>query len=311
MQHTQPAPNQHYAIQFHRYGGSDVLKLEEIPIPTIKEDEVLVKIKVAGVNPIDWKLREGMRSVPLPFIPGVEASGIIIRTGKNVSNWEVGQTVYGAIDHSYAQFATVKADHLFKKPSHLSFEEAAAVGGGKTAWGALFDVAGLEKGQRLLIQGASGGVGIFAVQLARQAGAYVIASASAKNGAALQRLGAHETIDYRSSDLETKIKEVDVVFDAVGGETLRKSYGLLKPGGVLVSIVEPPSPALAAEFGVKALWGGTKTLAAMTQIGRRLADGTLQPLVSKVFRKLYNAAAAQDCSMAGDKPMGKIVVTVD
>jgi NADPH:quinone reductase-like Zn-dependent oxidoreductase len=247
----------------------------------------------------------------LPFIPGVEASGIVIKMGNAVRDFNIGDEVYGAIDHSYAEHARVIAKQVFIKPAHISFDEAAAVGGAKTAWGALFELAQLKKDQRVLVHGASGGVGVFAVQLARLAGAYVIAPASEKNMAAVQALGAHQVVDYKHSDFEKEIEKVDVVLDAVGGEVLQKSYGLVKTGGILLSIVQQPSTEKAAEHGIRAIWGGTKTLSSMIEVDRRLHLGEIKPVVSKTFISLRQAGQAQDYSQYGSKEMGKIVLRVN
>ncbi|MEP6627037.1 MAG: NADP-dependent oxidoreductase [Ginsengibacter sp.] len=299
------------AIRYHHYGGSEVLQLENLPVPELREDALLIKIKASGVNPIDWKLREGMRTVKLPYIPGVEASGVIMRIGKAVKGRKIGEPVYGAVDCSYAQYAVAEAKHVFPKPPRLSFEQAAAVGGGKTAWGALFQLAQLKKGQRVLIHGASGGVGVFAVQLARLAGAYVIATSSSKNIGALQALGAHEVVDYHNDDFEKEIQKVDVVLDAVGGQLLQKSYALVKQSGVLLSIVEPPSQENAEHFGIRALWGGTKTISSMIEVDRRLQSGGIKPVISKIFVSLKRAADAQDYSQNMRKEMGKIVLKIN
>ncbi|MEO6868736.1 MAG: NADP-dependent oxidoreductase [Ginsengibacter sp.] len=300
----------HDVIRFHRYGGSEVLELENIPVPEIGENELLIKIKAIGVNPIDWKLREGMRNVSLPFIPGAEASGIIVKVGNAVKDHSVGQPIYGAIDHSYAQFARVASDRVFANPTHLSFEETAAIGGGKTAWGALFELGQLRKGQRVLIHGASGGVGVFAVQLARLAGAYVVATASPRNINVLHLLGANEVVDYHEPDFEKKIVKVDVVLDAVGGELLQKSYALVKVGGILLSIVQQPSQEKAKDFGIHAVWGGTKSLSSMKEVDHLIQAGQIKPFLSKVFVSLKEAAEAQDYSQNGTKQMGKIVLTL-
>lgn len=298
------------AIRFHKYGKSDQLVLDNILLPIPSAKEVLVRIIVAGVNPIDWRLREGFKQVPLPSIPGAEASGIIEAIGKEVTSFEVGQEVYGAIDHSYTEYAVASPEMIFLKPAHLSFEEAAAAGGGKTAWGALFEVGQLQKGQRVLIHGASGGVGVFAVQLAHQAGAYVIATCSPENLSFVKSLGADEVIDYKITAFEQVVKDVDIVFDMVGGKTLENSYGIIKRGGTLLSIVQPPSNEKAAHFGIRALWGGTKTVAAMRTIDALLQAGKLQPFVRKVFHSLSEAALAQDYSQQGGKGRGKVVLRV-
>lgn len=297
-------------IRYHRYGGSEVLQLESTPIPKIRENELLIEIKATGVNPIDWKLREGMGQVTFPFIPGVEASGIILKAGNDVKDHYIGQPVYGPISQSYAQFALVDFEYAFNKPEHLSFEEAAAVGGGKTAWGALFELAHLKRGERVLIHGASGGVGVFAVQLARLAGAHVIATASAQNKAALEALGAHEIVDSRLNNFAEHFEKVDVVLDGVGGELLQRSYPIVKKGGILLSIVDYPSQVEAAHLGIRAGWGGTKRLAAMLAVDRHLHSGEIKPVVSKIFSSLQQAALAQDYSQIGPKRMGKIVLKV-
>lgn len=289
----------HQAIRFHNYGKSDQLVLDKISLPIPADNEVLVRIIATGVNPIDWRLREGFKQVPLPYVPGAEASGIIESIGKKVTSFETGQAVYGAIDHSYAEYALASSDMIFLKPAHLSFEEAAAVGGGKTAWGALFEVGQLQKGQRILIHGASGGVGVFAVQLAHQTGAYVIATCSTENLSFVKSLGADEVIDYKITAFEEVVKDVDIVFDMVGGNTLENSYGIIKPGGILLSIVQPPSNEKAAQFKIRALWGGTKTVAAMRSINALLQAGKLKPFVRKVFHSLPQAALAQDYSQQG------------
>ncbi len=298
------------AVRFYKYGKSDQLVLDKITLPIPSAMEVLVRIIAAGVNPIDWRLREGFKQVPLPYIPGAEASGIIESIGKEVTSFEVGQEVYGAINHSYAEYAVASPEMIFLKPAHLSFEEAAAAGGGKTAWGALFEVGQLQKEQRILIHGASGGVGVFAVQLAHQAGAYVIATCSAENLSFVKSLGADEVIDYKITAFEQVVKDVNIVFDMVGGKTLENSYGIIKPGGILLSIVQPPSNEKAAHFGIRALWGGTKTVAAMRTIDELLHAGKLQPFVRKVFYSLSEAALAQDYSQQGGKGRGKVVLRV-
>lgn len=298
------------AIQFYRYGKSDELVINDILLPIPSDKEVLVRIVAAGVNPIDWRLREGFKQMPLPFTPGVEASGIIEAIGKKVTSFEVGEEIYGAIDHCYADYALASPDRIFLKPAHLSFEEAAASGGGKTAWGALFKVGKLKKGQRILIHGAAGGVGAFAVQLAHQAGAYVIATCSADNMSFVRSLGADEVLDYKTTIFEDLEIDIDMVLDLVGGKTLEDSYLLLNKGGTLVSIVEQPSSEKAAYFEINSLWGGTKDVTAMRAIHDLLRAGKLAPKVKKIFYSLSEAAQAQDYSQLGGTGSGKVVLRV-
>lgn len=299
------------AIRVHAYGGSDQLQLEEILPPAPGPGEVLINVVASGVNPIDWKVREGLMQKPLPYIPGVEAAGIVVALGEGVTDKKVGQEVYGAVDGSYAACAVAPSAQLFQKPRHLSFEEAAAVGGAKTAWGALFDVGKLTKGQRVFIHAGAGGVGHFAVQLAFNAGAYVIATASAENLDFVTSLGAAEVIDYKAAPFETQTEKVDMVLDTVGGDTLERSYQLVKPGGILLCLTEMPSPEKAAAANIRAVWAGTKTLHAMQEVAKMLEKELIRPVVRKVFAPLSKAAAAQDYSQLGGPGRGKIVLKIE
>ncbi|SEW50146.1 NADP-dependent oxidoreductase [Chitinophaga arvensicola] len=298
------------AICVHEYGGPEQLQLQEVPVPVPAKDQVLIKIVASGVNPIDWKIREGFMKHPLPYVPGVEASGIVTAVGEGVFGKKVGDEVYGAVDGSYATYAVTPAELLFRKPHSLTFEEAAAMGGAKTAWGALFDVGRLVKGQRILIHAGAGGVGHFAVQLAYNAGAYVIATASAENIDFVTSLGADEVIDYKAAPFETQVSSVDIVLDTVGGDTTERSLQVLKPDGLLVSIVQMPDPEKVTAAGVRAQWGGTKTLAAMKEVHKLLDKGLIQPYVRKIFQPLSQAAAAQEYSKNGGAGRGKIVLKI-
>jgi len=298
------------AICVREYGGPEQLQLQEVPVPIPAKDQVLIKIVASGVNPIDWKIREGFMKHPLPYVPGVEASGIVTAVGEGVFGKKVGDEVYGAVDGSYATYAVTSAEMLFRKPPTLTFEEAAAMGGAKTAWGALFEVGGLAKGQRILIHAGAGGVGHFAVQLAYNAGAYVIATASAANIDFVTSLGASEVIDYKAAPFETQVSDVDMVLDTVGGDTTERSLKVLKPGGLLISIVQMPDAEKAAAAGVRWVWGGTKTLAAMKAVDKLLDKGLIKPYVRKVFQPLSQAAAAQEYSKNGGGGRGKIVLKI-
>ncbi|MDQ0109465.1 NADPH:quinone reductase-like Zn-dependent oxidoreductase [Chitinophaga terrae (ex Kim and Jung 2007)] len=298
------------AICVHEPGGPEKLLLEEIAVPVPEKDQVLIKIVAAGVNPIDWKTREGLMHYPLPYIPGVEAAGVVMAVGESVFGKKVGDEVYGAIDGAYATCAVAQSELLFRKPAIWSFEEAAAAGGAKTAWGALFDVGELKKGQRILIHGAAGGVGHFAVQLAYHVGAYIIATASEANMDFVASLGANEVIDYKAVSFETAVQEVDMVLDTVGGDTTDRSLSVIKPGGVLLCLVQYPDSAKADEAGVNVAWGGTKTLVAMREAHKLLEKGLIKPYVKKVFHGLSSAAEAQEFSKYGRPGRGRIVLRV-
>lgn len=298
------------AICVHAYGGPEQLRLEEIPVPVPAKDEVLIKVVVSGVNPIDWKLREGLMQHPLPYIPGVEAAGIVTAIGEGVFGLKIGDEVYGAVDGSYAAYAIAPAAQLFRKPISLSFEEGAAMGGAKTAWGALFDVGHLAKGQRILIHAGAGGVGHFAVQLAYNAGAYVIATASAENIDFVAGLGASEVIDYKAAPFETQIDPVDIVLDTVGGDTMLRSMSVLKPGGQLLCLVSLPDQEQAAAAGIHAVWAGTKSVTAMREVHKMLERELIKPYVRKVFQPLSQAAAAQEYSKNNGPGRGKVVLKI-
>jgi NADPH:quinone reductase-like Zn-dependent oxidoreductase len=298
------------AICVSAYGGPEQLRLQDVPVPVPARDQVLIKVVASGVNPIDWKVREGFMKHPLPYVPGIEASGIVTAIGEGVFGKKVGDEVYGAVDGSYATYAISQGELLFRKPLHLSFEEAAAMGGAKTAWGALFEVAGLTKGQRILIHAGAGGVGHFAVQLAFNAGAYVIATASAENIDFVTSLGASEVIDYKAAPFETQTAPVDIVFDTVGGDTTARSIQVLKPGGLLLCIVDMPDPQTVEAAGVRAAWGGTKTLSAMKEVHKLVEKELIKPYVRRVFQPLSAAAAAQEYSRHGGKGRGKIVLKI-
>lgn len=240
------------AIVFEEFGGK--LKEKDFPTPKISDNEVLIEIECAAVNPVDWKIREGLLKNRLPhefpIIPGWDAAGKIKEIGKAVKKFKVGDEVYAYCRkptiHSgtYAEYINVDADHVALKPKKLTFAQASAIPlVGLTSWQALFDVANLQAGETILIHAGAGGVGGMAIQFAKNVGAKVIATASQKNHDYVKKLGADEIIDYSKEDFVQKIKQkhpqgLDVVLDTVGGETLRKSFEVTKDGGRIVSIVE-------------------------------------------------------------------------
>ncbi len=254
------------ALRFHEYGGPEVLRIEDAPIPEPGEHQIRVKVSGSGVNPIDWKVRQGYMQafmpLELPAIVGWEFSGTVSKLGAGVTTFGVGDEVYGhSRSGTTAEYATARVDQVAIKPFSMDLADAAAVPlAGTTAWQALFDVADLKPGQRVLIQAASGGVGTFAVQFAKWKGAYVIGTASAKNHHLLKELGADELFDYRTTPYETVVKDVDVVLETLGGaENMKKSLSVLRPGGILVSPV-----------------GGAPTDEAKAQ-GKRAQNLSMQP----------------------------------
>ncbi|HSZ87681.1 MAG TPA: NADP-dependent oxidoreductase, partial [Puia sp.] len=218
------------AIMIHEFGGPEVLKLEDAPQPKPAADELLIKVYATSVNPIDWKIREGARKekfpINFPLIPGWDVSGVIAETGNEVKNFKKRDKVYSRTDPTkngtYAEYVVVKADQVNRKPETIDHIKAAAVPlAGLTAWQGLFDHGKLNSGERVLIHGASGGVGTFAVQFAKWKGAYVIGTSSEKNVDFLKELGADEVIDYKKENFEDRLHDVDLVFDTIGAQTQR------------------------------------------------------------------------------------------
>ncbi|WJH34468.1 NADP-dependent oxidoreductase [Paenibacillus sp. CC-CFT747] len=218
-------------IQVYQYGGPEVMKLERIPCPEPKEGEVLIRILSAGVLPADWKLRQGLfkevRSIPFPYIPGTSLAGIVEEIGEGVTTFRKGEPVFGrSATGTYTEYTITSPKSLALKPYSISFDEAATISGGAaTAWQALIHDGGLQAGERVLIHGAAGGVGLFAVQFAKWKGAHVIGTASAANVDFVRSLGADLVIDYSSTSFEQVVQDVDLVLDTVGGKRLN-AHGL-------------------------------------------------------------------------------------
>jgi NADPH:quinone reductase-like Zn-dependent oxidoreductase len=306
------------AIRVHEYGGPEVLKYEEAPRPEPGPGEVLVRIRAAGVNPVDWKVREGHRREALayrmPFVPGWDVSGVVEATGPNVTLLTKGDEVYGypsvVRNGAYAEYAVVPEAELALKPRSIDHVLAASVPiAALTAWQGLFDAGGLRTDQKVLIHGGAGGVGSFAVQLARWKGAFIVATASGRNQEFLRNLGADLTIDYEKTRFDRLVCDADVVFDTIGGDTLNRSWKVLKKGGVLVSTVEEPSAEKAAAHGVRAALVSTRAdTAQLVEIAKLVDAGMVRPIVEAVF-PLNEARRAQELSQTGHA-RGKIVLQV-
>lgn len=304
------------AIQYNAFGNSKVIEVVEIPMPEINnENDVLIKVMAASVNPLDIKIRSGymqeIRPVKLPFVPGADVAGIVVATGEKVTRFTTGdQVIAVCMTSGYAGYALANESHVSIKPSNTSFEEATslAVNIG-TAQSVLFNEGKLQKGQKVLIQGAAGAAGAAMVQMAKNCGAYVIATASGQGIALVKSLGADEVIDYKSEDVATLIKDVDLVADCAGGASQNKLFEVLRPGGKLISIVSPPSTALAEKYKVDAEFIRSDTSANNLKAGLALVnEGKLRPIVAKTF-KLEEAAQAQDFLSAGGVN-GKVVLVV-
>jgi NADPH:quinone reductase-like Zn-dependent oxidoreductase len=303
------------AIVVHEHGGPEVLKYEDAPRPQPKEDEILIRVMAAGINPVDAYIRAGRYGGgQLPYIPGKDVAGVVEKTGAKITKFKAGDAVYAFLSSkdqgAYAQFAIAQENETALKPKTISYKEAAAVPlAATTAWQALVDTAKLEKGQTVLIHGGSGGVGHFAVQIAKARGARVIATASTANQDLLKQLGVDEPIDYTKTKFEDVVKNVDVVLNAVRGDTLDRSYGVVKKGGIIVSITGPPDPSKLAEYGIRGTGVRTHPDAKVLEELAKLIDaGKIRPVVSQVFA-LSEASKAQE-QIETRHTRGKIVLKV-
>jgi NADPH:quinone reductase-like Zn-dependent oxidoreductase len=304
------------AVVAHEYGAPEVLKFEEVPRPEPKEDEALVRVIASGVNPADPLTLSGKYAkefgTHLPLIPGYEIAGIVEKTGPNVTKLKVGDAVYGypTFGGGWADYVTVKEWEVAAKPKSLNFGEAASVPmGALTAWQALVDVAKLHPGQTILIHGGSGGVGSFAVQIAKARGARVIATASTANQDLLKQLGADVAVDYTKTRFEDVAKDVDAVLDPVGKETLARSYKVVKKGGIVMSLVALPD---RAELKKREIHGAAISVhpdaADLAEIGQLIDAGKIKPIVTQIL-PLSEAIAAQQ-QAATHHTRGKVVLRI-
>jgi len=308
------------AIVIDEYGGQEVLQEREVDQPTIQENQVLLEIHATSINPIDWKVRAGYLQEMLPFefpvILGWDAAGIIVEKGEKVSNFEIGDRVFTrpatTNQGTYAEFVAVDENLLAHIPSSMSFEEAAAIPlAGLTAWQCLVDFGKIKKDDKVLIHAGAGGVGNFAIQIAKSFGAYVATTASSKNAEFLKSLGADQVIDYRTEDFTDLLKDYDIVLDSMGGEVQSNSYKVLKPKGKLVSIAQPPSEEEAAEHQVDAgfLWldpNGEQ----LKHLADMYVDGKLKVVIGETFP--FNEQSLKDAHALSEThhARGKIVIKV-
>src|SRR5712672_4322300 len=288
------------AVVAHEYGAPDVLKLEQVPRPEPNDDEALVRVIASSVNPADPLTLNGKYAkefgTHLPLIAGYDIAGIVEKTGANVTKLKVGDAVYGypTFGGGWADYVNVKEWEVAAKPKSLNFAEAAAVPmGASTAWQSLVDVAKLQHGQTILIHGGSGGVGSFAVQIAKARGAHVIATASTSNQDLLKQLGADVAVDYTKTKFEDVARDVDAVLDPVGKETLARSYGVVKKGGIVMSLVARSDPAELQKHGIRGAGISSHADADdLTEIAQLVDAGKIKPIVTEVL-PLRDAIAAQ------------------
>jgi NADPH:quinone reductase-like Zn-dependent oxidoreductase len=306
------------AVRIHCYGDPSVLQYEEAPPPTSHPDDVVITVVAAGVNPIDWKIRQGhlkdMIPYTFPLILGMDVAGTVERVGDKVTQFRFGDAVYAKTKilrlGAYAENAAVDVELVALAPTSIPLFQAAGIPlAATTAWTALFDDARIKPGQTILIHAASGGVGMFAVQLAKHWKCRVIATTSAAHADMVKSLGADEVIDYRSEDFSARVKDADVVLDAIGGETQAKSFKVLRKGGILLSLVEPVDEELAKQYGVtgKAVLGKSDG-ARLRKIAELVDTGVLKVIIGTEL-PLSEARTAHELSESGHAT-GKIILRV-
>ncbi len=306
------------AVVIEKYGGIDVLEIKDMPMPVVGEHDLLIEVYAASVNPVDWKIREGhlKERVPykFPLILGWDVAGIVKETGPQAGLFSVGDRVFSRTDiarnGTYAEYVAVDEGLVALMPDNLSFKEAAAVPlACQTAWQALVEIAHVTQGEKVLVHAASGGVGTFAVQIAKYMGAHVAATCGTANTRLVKSLGADEVIDYSKTDFSEALHDFDIVLDTMGGEIYKKSFKTVKNGGIVISLLERPDEALASKSGAKAeymfLQPDGKRLG---QIATLLSRGMIEPVLGIVL-PLEEVKRAHTISQS-HHAKGKIVLSV-
>jgi len=305
------------AIVIRAYGGPDVMKLENVARPEPAEDEVLIRVVAASMNPVDVAIRKGYFAKLVggfPLIPGMDAAGVVEKVGNKVTKYKAGDPVFAFFtlerEGGHAEFVTAKEEQVAPKPKTASFAQAAGAGAaGATAWEALVDTANLRAGQTVLIHGGSGGVGHLAIQIAKARGAKVFATASTANQEFLRQMGADVAIDYTRAKFEEVAKDVDVVLDTVGRDTLERSYGVVKRGGIIVSIVDEPKPAALEAHGIRGVTlRCTPKAGVLEELSKLMEAKKFTPVVSQSFQ-LADVVQAQS-QIATGHTRGKIVLKI-
>jgi NADPH:quinone reductase-like Zn-dependent oxidoreductase len=304
------------AIRVHQYGGPEQLKLEQIPCPEPQPGEMFIRVHATGVLPVEWKIRQGafhaFQPATFPYIPGSAFAGVIEEVGDGVTAFQKGQAVFGRSNKgTYAEYTTASEDTVAVKPASLSFDEAATISGGATvAWEALFDRGELQAGQRVLILGAAGGVGSFAVQFAKWKGAQVIGTTGTANVDFVRSLGAETVVNYTTTPVEQVVHDVDLVVDTVGGQTLESAWPVIKRGGTLVSIAGQPSQEKAHELGIRALFfsGGRTSSERLQTIAQLIDGGYAKATLARIF-PLREASLAHELSQSRHG-RGRIVLRI-
>ncbi len=307
------------SIVIEAYGSVDQFKVVEESIPEAKGNDVLVEMKALGINAVDWKIRLGYLKDVVPFkfplVIGWDISGVVKAVGDQVTAFKVGDEVYAKTDikrpGGLAEYILVAEKSLLKKPDNLTFEEIASIPlTGLAAWQMLVDLAKVKPGESVLVHGGSGGVGSFSVQLAKYLGAKVTTTTSGKNEAFVRSLGADTVINYEQEDFSQRTGEFDIVLDTLGGKVLEKSYGVLKPGGRLLSLVSQPDEALAKAQNITASYVNVTTKHdELDIIGKLVSEGSIKPVPTTLLPfTLEGVREAHSVSESGHAK-GKIVIT--
>ncbi len=305
------------AVRTHTRGGPEYLVYESVPRPALTPGDALVRVRAVGITPGEftwnvWETPDGVSRLPLT--PGHEVAGVVAAVAPDVADVSVGELVFAltafARDGAAAEYAAVHAADLARKPQSLTFAESAATPlSALTAWQALIVHGGLQAGQRVLIHGAAGGVGTFAVQIARWRGAHVIGMASGRDTAFLAGLGCDEVIDYKAARFEDMVRDIDIVLDTVGRDTTERSWRVLRPGGALVTTVPPPSPGWATGRAARGIFFVVEPdRGQLTEIARLIAAGAIKPIIAAVL-PLAKAREAYERGLR-DHPRGKLVLSV-
>ena len=305
------------------FGGTENLVYKDIPTPSIKDDEVLIQSKALSINPVDIKTRSGKGMANrikdlMPVVLGWDVSGIVVETGKSVTRFKVGDEVFGMVNfpglgNAYAEYIAAPASHLALKPANITHEAAAAATlAALTAWQAIVTEAKVQPGQRVLIQAAAGGVGHFAVQIAKHFGAYVVGTSSAANKAFVLGLGADEHIDYHTQPLDAAGNDYDFVLDPISGDNIERSFDVVKKGGIALSIVSAFADLVKEKAIAKGINGYFFMVSPnekdIQSIADLLAKGIIKSHVSKTFP--FEEMAAAHEALATGRTLGKIIVTI-
>ncbi len=306
------------AARIHAYGGAEAVQVEKTSLPDPQAGELLIRVRAAGVNPIDWKIRGGylQQMLHLPLTLGGDFSGEVEAVGAEVADFQVGDEVYGQAgvrtggSGSFAESCLARAGSTAAKPRSVTHTQAGALPlAGVSALQALTEHLRLSAGQSILIHGGAGGIGSSAIQLAKHFGAHVATTVSADDADYVRGLGADEVIDYKSQKFEAVVGDLDAVFDTVGGDTYERSFQVLKRGGRLVSMLQPPRPDLMKNFGVEAFSQSTQvTTERLTKLAALVDQGALRVHVDKTF-PLEQAGAAL-LYLEKESPRGKVVLEI-